>query len=44
LVFDGPLPAKPILITMILEEQFSIGAAEMKNMVLKAFFCHDGLH
>jgi hypothetical protein len=45
LVFD-PLPAKPILITFddTREEQFSIGAAEMKNMVLKAFFCHDGLH
>jgi peptidoglycan/xylan/chitin deacetylase (PgdA/CDA1 family) len=39
LVFD-PLPAKPILITFddTREEQFSIGAAEMKNMVLKACF------
>jgi hypothetical protein len=45
LVFDGPLPAKPILITFDdTREEFSIGAAEMKNMVLKAYFCHDGLH
>jgi hypothetical protein len=46
LVFDGPLLAKPILITFddTREEQFSIGAAEMKNMVLKAYFFHDRLH
>jgi hypothetical protein len=31
LVFDGPLPAKPTTL-FTREEQFSIGAAEMKNM------------
>jgi peptidoglycan/xylan/chitin deacetylase (PgdA/CDA1 family) len=40
LVFDGPLPAKPILITFddTREEQFSIGAAEMKKYGFKGVF------
>ncbi len=40
LVFDGPLPAKPILITFddTREEQFSIGAAEMKKYGFKGIF------
>lgn len=40
LVFDGPLPAKPIMITFddTREEQFSIGAAEMKKYGFKGVF------
>lgn len=40
LVYDGPLPAKPILITFddTREEQFSIGAAEMKKHGFKGVF------
>jgi len=40
LVFDGPLPAKPILITFddTREEQFTIGAAEMKKYGFKGVF------
>ena len=40
LVYDGPLPAKPILITFddTREEQFSIGAAEMKKYGFKGVF------
>ena len=40
LVFDGPLPAKPILITFddTREEQFSIGATEMKKYGIKGVF------
>lgn len=40
LVFDGPLPAKPILITFddTREEQFSIGATEMKKYGFKGVF------
>ena len=40
LVYDGPLPEKPILITFddTREEQFSIGAAEMKKYGFKGVF------
>ena len=40
LVFDGPLPAKPILISFddTREEQFRIGAAEMKKYGFKGVF------
>ncbi|WP_426094252.1 polysaccharide deacetylase family protein [Flavobacterium sp. DSR2-3-3] len=40
LVFDGPLPEKPIMITFddTREEQFSIGAAEMKKYGFKGVF------
>ncbi|RTZ07976.1 polysaccharide deacetylase family protein [Flavobacterium bomense] len=40
LVFDGPLPEKPIMITFddTREEQFSIGAAEMKKQGFKGVF------
>ncbi|MFV8345537.1 polysaccharide deacetylase family protein [Flavobacterium sp. ZB4P13] len=40
LVYDGPLPAKPIMITLddTREEQFSIGAAEMKKYGFKGVF------
>ncbi|MFV8269102.1 polysaccharide deacetylase family protein [Flavobacterium sp. GT2N3] len=40
LVYDGPLPAKPIMITFddTREEQFRIGAAEMKKYGFKGVF------
>ena len=40
LVFDGPLPKNPIMITFddTREEQFSIGAAEMKKYGFKGVF------
>ena len=40
LVFDGPLPEKPFMITFddTREEQFSIGAAEMKKYGFKGVF------
>ena len=40
LVYDGPLPAKPIMITFddTREEQFKIGAAEMKKHGFKGVF------
>ena len=40
LVYDAPLPAKPIMITFddTREEQFSIGAAEMKKYGFKGVF------
>jgi peptidoglycan/xylan/chitin deacetylase (PgdA/CDA1 family) len=40
LVYDGPLPAKPIMITFddTRGEQFSIGAAEMKKYGFKGVF------
>ena len=40
LVYDGPLPAKPIMITFddTREEQFKIGAAEMKKYGFKGVF------
>ena len=40
LVFDGPLPAKPILITFddTREEQFNFGATEMKKYGFKGVF------
>ena len=40
LVFDGPLPPKPIMISFddTREEQFSIGAAEMKKYGFKGIF------
>jgi peptidoglycan/xylan/chitin deacetylase (PgdA/CDA1 family) len=40
LVYDGPLPAKPIMITLddTREEQFTIGAAEMKKYGFKGVF------
>ncbi|MDI6048410.1 polysaccharide deacetylase family protein [Flavobacterium sp. XS2P24] len=40
LVYDGPLPAKPIMITFddTREEQFSIGAAEMRKYGFKGVF------
>jgi peptidoglycan/xylan/chitin deacetylase (PgdA/CDA1 family) len=39
LAYGDPLPSKPIMITFddTRGEQFSIGASEMENMVLKAF-------
>ena len=40
LLYDGPLPAKPIMITFddTREEQFKIGAAEMKKYEFKGVF------
>lgn len=40
LVYDAPLPAKPVMITFddTREEQFTIGAAEMKKQGLKGVF------